>query len=132
MKPITGAWFEFKHHNLAEGQLYNDALRSFTAEQWAAMIRDMRAMGMDTLVLTCSSLVYREMHTALDGCFTVRDESLFMYLRMLDRACGIRIEPSACAGFAGLQYTAGHPGTHIVWSTGGGMVPPDEMEKYLI
>ena len=60
MKPITGAWFEFKHHNLAEGQLYNDALRSFTAEQWAAMIRDTRAMGMDTLVLTCSSLVYRE------------------------------------------------------------------------
>ena len=60
MKPITGAWFEFKHHNLFEGQPYNDALRSFTAEQWAAMIRDARAMGMDTLVLTCSSLVYRE------------------------------------------------------------------------
>ncbi len=60
MKPITGAWFEFKHHNLAEGQFYNGTLRSFTAEQWAAMVRDMRAMGMDTLVLTCSSLVYRE------------------------------------------------------------------------
>lgn len=60
MKPITGAWFEFRHHNLAEGRLYNGALRSFTAEQWAAMIRDARALGMDTLVLTCSSLVYRE------------------------------------------------------------------------
>ena len=60
MKPITGAWFEFKHHNLAEGQPYNDALRSFTGSQWAAMIRDARALGMDTLVLTCSSLVYRE------------------------------------------------------------------------
>ena len=60
MKPITGAWFEFKHHNLHEGQFYNDTLRSFTSEQWAAMIRDMRAAGMDTLVLTCSSLVYRE------------------------------------------------------------------------
>ncbi len=60
MKPITGAWFEFTHHSKVEGQLYNDVLRSFTAEQWAAMIRDMRAMGMDTLVLTFSSLVYRE------------------------------------------------------------------------
>ncbi len=86
----------------------------------------------DGLAVTrVSSLVYREMRTALDGCFTVRDESLFEYLRMLDKACGIRIEPSACAGFAGLQYTAGRPGTHIVWSTGGGMVPPEEMEKYL-
>ncbi len=79
-----------------------------------------------------SALVYGEMRTALDGCFTVRDEDLFKYLRMLDRTCGIRIEPSACAGFAGLQYTAGAAGTHIVWSTGGGMVPPDEMEKYLL
>ena len=37
----------------------------------------------------------------LDGCFTLPDEDLFCYLRMLDRTCGIRIEPSACAGFAG-------------------------------
>ncbi len=87
----------------------------------------------DGLAVTrVSSLVYREMRTALDGCFTVRDERLFDYLRMLDRSCGIRIEPSACAGFAGLQYTAGRPGTHIVWSTGGGMVPPEEMEGYLL
>ena len=50
MKPISGAWFEFRHHNLFEGQPYNDALRSFSAEQWAAMIRDARALGMDTLV----------------------------------------------------------------------------------
>ena len=86
----------------------------------------------DGLAVTrVSSLVYREMRTALDGCFTVRDESLFEYLRMLDKACGIRIEPSACAGFAGLQYTAGQPGTHIVWATGGGMVPPEEMDNYL-
>ncbi len=86
----------------------------------------------DGLAVTrVSALVFREMRTALDGCFTVRDKSLFTYLRMLDRTCGIRIEPSACAGFAGLQHTAGQPGTHIIWSTGGGMVPPDEMEAYL-
>ncbi len=60
MKPISGAWFEFAHHSIIEGRLYNDALRSFTADQWAAMIRDARALGMDTLVLTFSSIVYRD------------------------------------------------------------------------
>jgi len=86
----------------------------------------------DGLAVTrASGLVYREMKRALDGCFTVRDEDLFDYLRMLDRACGIRIEPSACAGFAGLKYTGSLRGTHMVWATGGGMVPEEEMEKYL-
>lgn len=60
MKPITGAWFEFMHHSLWEGQPYNDTLMSYTTEQWAAMIRDAKAMGMDTLVLTFSSIVYRD------------------------------------------------------------------------
>ncbi|MBQ6508605.1 MAG: D-serine ammonia-lyase [Flexilinea sp.] len=87
----------------------------------------------DGLAVTrASGLVYREMRTALDGCFTLPDEDLFSYLRMLDRSSGIRIEPSACAGFAGLKYTAGDPNaTHIVWATGGGMVPNEEMERYL-
>ena len=86
----------------------------------------------DGLAVTrASGLVYREMKNALDGCFTVRDEDLFEYLRMLDRACGIRIEPSACAGFAGLRYLGHLPGTHLVWATGGSMVPPEEMRNYL-
>lgn len=58
MKPISGAWFEFRHHSAAEGEKYNAALRSFTAAQWEQMIRDMHAIGMDTLVLTCSSIQY--------------------------------------------------------------------------
>ena len=84
-------------------------------------------------VTRVSGLVYREMRGALDGCFTLRDEDLFTYLRMLDNRCGIRIEPSACAGFAGLKHVSPlcRNGTHIVWATGGGMVPPEEMEKYL-
>jgi D-serine dehydratase len=89
----------------------------------------------DGLAVTrASELVWREMRNALDGCFTVEDQDLFEYLKMLDRTCGIRIEPSACAGFAGLQYTAAsaQPGaTHLVWSTGGGMVPEKEMAGYL-
>ena len=46
---------------------------------------------------------------------------------------GIRLEPSALAGMAGplrVQSDAGV--THLVWATGGGMVPEDEMAKYLV
>ncbi len=89
----------------------------------------------DGLAVTrASELVAREMRTALDGCFTLRDDALFDYLHMLDESCGIRIEPSACAGFAGIRSVApecGPDATLLVWSTGGGMVPPEEMERYL-
>ncbi len=56
MKKITGAWFEFRHHSTWEGKYYNPALRAFTKEQWRAMIDDMAELGLDTIVLTCSSL----------------------------------------------------------------------------
>lgn len=89
----------------------------------------------DGLAVTrASELVYREMRTSLDGCFTLRDEELFAYLRMLSGSCGIRIEPSACAGFAGIRSIApmcGPDATFLIWSTGGGMVPPAEMDNYL-
>ena len=55
---ITGTFFEFRHHSGVEGTWYNPALRSFTDAQWEEMIRDIHALGMDTLVLMCSSLVY--------------------------------------------------------------------------
>lgn len=54
---ITGTFFEFCHHSPVEGTYYNPALRSFTDGQWAEMIRDIYALGMDTLVLMFSSLV---------------------------------------------------------------------------
>ncbi len=89
----------------------------------------------DGLAVTrASELVYREMRTALDGCFTLQDEELFDWLHALDRCCGIRIEPSACAGFAGIRSVVpdcGPDATLLVWSTGGGMVPKSEMEGYL-
>lgn len=57
MKPISGAWFEFRHHSAWEGVHYNPVLLNYSAEQWEAMLRDMHAIGMDTAVLTFSSLV---------------------------------------------------------------------------
>ena len=45
---------------------------------------------------------------------------------------GIRLEPSALAVMAGpVRIMANANTTHLVWATGGGMVPEDEMAKYL-
>lgn len=86
-----------------------------------------------------SALVSRAMATRLDGCFTVDDGRLFPYLAILKDTEDIFIEPSACAGFAGLNYVADgaadvpdpdENSIHIVWATGGNMVPEEEKESY--
>lgn len=50
-KPIGGSWFEFNHHNPAEGKYWDPALRNFTTEQWRTKIREIRETGMEYLVL---------------------------------------------------------------------------------
>lgn len=79
-----------------------------------------------------SRLVCQVMTPLLDGCFTVQDRELFKCLWMLAKSEQLYIEPSACAGFPGIFYTGNchSDGTHIVWATGGNMVPQDEMEQY--
>lgn len=85
---------------------------------------------------------------ALGGVFTVADETLFRHLARLRQAEGLRIEPSAAAGFegpgrllntpAGRHYLQLHgltqrmsQATHVVWSTGGLFVPDDEYQRFL-
>ena len=59
-KPISGTWFEFTHHNIAEGKYWNPACRSFGAEEWREKIREIKSLGMKYLVLMCTSLVYED------------------------------------------------------------------------
>ena len=69
IRPIEGAWIEFRHHASWEGTYYNPELRRFTREQWQTMIRDMHRIGLDTGVLTCTALVTedeRESYAPLD------------------------------------------------------------------
>ena len=47
---ITGSWFEFQHPNPYEGA-WNPVTMRFTANQWRAMITDMKNIGMEYLVL---------------------------------------------------------------------------------
>ena len=86
-----------------------------------------------------SALVSKVMKNLIDGAFSVSDENMFIYLALLEKSQGIRLEPSALAGVSGLFYAdefaaqngLGKNITHIIWATGGAMVPQDEMQKYI-
>ena len=86
------------------------------------------------------------MERLLDGFYSLDDQTMYDMLGWLAEEEGIRLEPSALAGMAGPQrvcasqayqqmhgFTAGQMcnATHLVWATGGGMVPEEEMAQYL-
>lgn len=98
-------------------------------------------------VSMASGWVCSMMETILSGIFTVTDDELFRHLYQLNKCEGLEIEPSAAAGFAGPRWLshsdAGkayqqqqqltpliHNATHLLWTTGGLFVPPQEMEKF--
>jgi D-serine dehydratase len=93
-----------------------------------------------------SGFVGRAMERLLDGFYTLSDQEMYDLLGLLDRDEQIRLEPSALAGMPGpwrvsadgewqaargLDARRMAQATHLVWATGGGMVPADEMAKYL-
>lgn len=94
-----------------------------------------------------SGFVGRTLENLLSGIYTIEDDNLYLLLSLLADSEDIYLEPSALAGMAGpvtlLNTEAGREyieknqltnkldnGTHIVWATGGSMVPTEEMEKY--
>ena len=100
---------------------------------------DNRTIADGLAVGRASGFVGRLMEPFIDGCYTLTDAHMSRLLAQLDASEGIRLEPSALAGMAGpamLRARGALPahmeqGTHIVWATGGGMVPPEEMERYV-
>lgn len=93
-----------------------------------------------------SGFVGRAMERLLDGFYTLSDQEMYDLLGLLAHDEQITLEPSALAGMAGPWRVAAHPewltvrgfdaatmaqATHLVWATGGGMVPAEEMAKYL-
>ena len=93
-----------------------------------------------------SGFVGRAMERLLDGYFTMTDERMYHHLGELSELEDIRLEPSALAGMIGavhvsndrdyqerMQFTEEklNNATHLVWATGGGMVPEEEMSAYL-
>ncbi|PEL51848.1 D-serine ammonia-lyase [Bacillus toyonensis] len=91
-----------------------------------------------------SGFVGKTMEPFLSGNYTVSDEELYRLLKELADTENINLEPSALAGMVGpvnvckedeylqkqqLTETV-KKGTHIVWGTGGSMVPEDVMNGY--
>lgn len=96
-----------------------------------------------------SGFVTRMLGNLVSGDFTVNDDKLYDFLRMLDSSEGTRIEPSSCAAFIGpvgllkyddsKKYCAEHGldeetlnrSTQIAWATGGRLVPAGIWNEYL-
>lgn len=57
-KPIIGTWFEFWHHNPAEGKYWNPICREFSAEQWEAKVDEIASVGMKYIVLLSTAISY--------------------------------------------------------------------------
>lgn len=103
---------------------------------------DGRTVADGLAVGRASGFVGRLMEPFMSGCYTLTDERMHRMLAQLADAEDIWLEPSALAGMYGPVLTCTHPefseyrepeeATHLVWATGGSMVPPDEMRKYYL
>ncbi len=93
-----------------------------------------------------SRFVGKVIEPFLSGCYSLTDERMYRLLSLLADEENIFLEPSALAGMHGPALLAGalsvYPdsvhmdaemlenSTHIVWATGGSMVPADIMREY--
>ncbi|WP_102346370.1 D-serine ammonia-lyase [Bacillus sp. Marseille-P3661] len=92
-----------------------------------------------------SAFVGKTIEPFLSGIYTVSDEQLFWLLKELVDTEGLHLEPSALAGIIGpcklckegVDYLQSHNltnkisnGTHIIWGTGGNMVPENMKRQY--
>lgn len=93
-----------------------------------------------------SKFVGKMMEPILSGCYTVDDRFLFKSLKNMVKYENIFMEPSAHAGVfgpvllmrEGRHYLLKHNlitkmehATHLIWSTGGDMVPLQQRQEYL-
>ncbi len=91
-----------------------------------------------------SAFVGKLIEPHLSGVATMSDDKLYVLMDLLLESEELFIEPSACASFAGLLQTdvlnnyikeKGYDEnkvTHIVWATGGDMVPKEMREEYMV
>ena len=86
-----------------------------------------------------SRLVGKVIRPILYAETTVKDSRLYKYLTLLADSESIFVEPSSASGIASFvdinkKLATAEPlfktGTHILWGTGGNMVPKEEMKYY--
>lgn len=96
---------------------------------------DNRTAADGLAVAAASMLVARTVGSLVRAVVTVTDHELYRWLEDLWAEAGIRLEPSAAAGFAAVgRFAASVPaaelarGTHVIWTTGGAHLPDAEFE----
>ncbi len=89
-----------------------------------------------------SGLVCRAMQYLLSGIFTVQDNEIYRLLALLAQCEELHLEPSALVGFAGfsrigqvwdklpISLEQQQRTTHLIWATGGNMVPDSVWQEY--
>ncbi|WP_373324927.1 D-serine ammonia-lyase [Methylobacterium organophilum] len=99
---------------------------------------DNRTAADGLAVASASLLVARTVGGLIEAVVTVTDDALFGWLKALWTGAGLRLEPSAAAGFAAagrFVAAAGAPdparATHVIWTTGGAHLPEAEFEAAL-
>lgn len=109
---------------------------------------DNRTVADGLAVGRASGFVGGLMAPFLSGCYSLEDRRMFRMLAQLADTEELLLEPSALAGMYGPVLMAADPVlssypaaakidsaamanvTHLVWATGGSMVPPEEMRHY--
>jgi D-serine dehydratase len=96
-------------------------------------------------VAQASELVSPLMRAQLAGVFTVTDEQLYEQLLAVKQTLDVDLEPSAAAAVGGplqlLESAAGRDylqrhqldprnATHVIWATGGSLVPAEEHRRF--
>ena len=112
-------------------------------------------LGVDNLTIAdglavgrASGFVGKVMAPFMSGCYSLEDRRMYRMLAKIADTEDLKLEPSALAGMYGpvLMMTdpvlSGYPASagiesqvlaqasHLVWATGGSMVPPEEMRHY--
>ncbi|GJE16984.1 D-serine ammonia-lyase [Methylobacterium marchantiae] len=134
--------------------LFGDALRCIFVEpvaspcmlvQLAAGLSrpvDVYEIGLDNrtaadglAVAGASMLVAETVGSLIEAVVTVADADLFVWMKRLWSDPGLRLEPSAAAGFAAVRPYLAAAGTgqatHVVWTTGGALLPEAEFQAAL-
>ena len=102
---------------------------------------DNRTVADGLAVGRASGFVGKVMEPFMSGCYSLEDWRMYRMLAQIADTEGLKLEPSALAGMYGPVMMSHYPAiagisqvmdqaTHLVWATGGSMVPPDEMQRY--
>lgn len=87
-RKIDGTFFEFRHHNTAEGKYWNPQLEKFQEEDWKTKIREIADLGMEYIVIMATALY--------DRCYFKSEVFLFADMPCSDPIEAVLSEADKC------------------------------------